>query len=44
MFEMKTTLNSSNSRLDTAEYIHEFEDIATEIIQNKHKNKKTKSK
>lgn len=44
MIEMKTTLNSSNSRLDTAEYICELEDTATEITQNKHKNKKTKSK
>lgn len=37
MFEMKTTLDSSNSRLNTAEeYISELEDTATEMIQNKH--------
>lgn len=40
---MKTILNGSNSRLDTAEYISEFEDTAIEMIQNKHKNKKTKN-
>ena len=41
MFEMKTTLDDSNSRLDTAEgNISELEDTALKMIHNKHKKKK----